>query len=152
MITDTRQTCHVRPKYNDGNKIHPYCSKTCSNTKVNPSQNNKAGSVTGAGTCNVCLSHHFRSVLTLNFPSFAMLDLNIMTDPKPIPSAPKRVPRPAPVLNRLPLDRMVTISCLSASATDLCPPATCRAPGCQKAAFTNTNGAPGEYCCMSHKS
>ncbi|EEB93779.1 hypothetical protein MPER_07524 [Moniliophthora perniciosa FA553] len=36
------ENCHLKPKYNDGRKTHPYCSKSCAKAKAggNPSNSN----------------------------------------------------------------------------------------------------------------
>ncbi|KAF8910517.1 hypothetical protein CPB84DRAFT_1812677 [Gymnopilus junonius] len=47
------EVCQLRPKHFDGNKTHPYCSKTCANKKIN----NQNGSISGSsnlGNCNFC--------------------------------------------------------------------------------------------------
>lgn len=48
--------CHVKPRYSDGTKTHPYCSKSCA-AKISASSGLKTGSGGGsANNCNFCHS------------------------------------------------------------------------------------------------
>ena len=58
------QVCHAKPKYIDGMKTHPYCSKTCAakiQNQIAPGRNTlargKSTSALRAGTnmCDVCV-------------------------------------------------------------------------------------------------
>ncbi|KAF9260059.1 ADP-ribosylation [Marasmius fiardii PR-910] len=42
------ENCHFKPKYNDGRKIHPYCSKSCAKAK--------AGGTSSNNDCDFCHS------------------------------------------------------------------------------------------------
>ncbi|KAG7089296.1 hypothetical protein E1B28_010994 [Marasmius oreades] len=42
------ENCHLKPKYNDGRKTHPYCSKSCAKAK--------AGGAPSNSTCDFCHS------------------------------------------------------------------------------------------------
>uniref|UniRef100_A0A8H7XXW0 PARP catalytic domain-containing protein n=1 Tax=Psilocybe cubensis TaxID=181762 RepID=A0A8H7XXW0_PSICU len=51
------EVCHVRPKYFDGTRTHPYCSKSCASKKAGNGNTNPPGSFSGAGNngnCNFC--------------------------------------------------------------------------------------------------
>ncbi|TFK27463.1 ADP-ribosylation [Coprinopsis marcescibilis] len=48
-------SCQAKPKYFDGSKTHPYCSKTCATTKPKSAPNGfKTGSGGANGNCDFC--------------------------------------------------------------------------------------------------
>ncbi|KAK1231540.1 hypothetical protein PQX77_005332 [Marasmius sp. AFHP31] len=99
-------SCHLKPKYNDGRKTHPYCSKSCAKAKA-------GGSPSGV-TCDFCHSR------------------------------PKYAGHPY-------CSKSCAQKASTAQGTSRNPPGTCQAPACQKPVYNNGNGAPGDYCSLSHK-
>ncbi|KAJ7472738.1 hypothetical protein FB451DRAFT_1469698 [Mycena latifolia] len=49
------ENCQLRPKYSDGNKVHPYCSKSCANQAKLPSQPpSLTSSIPKSANCDFC--------------------------------------------------------------------------------------------------
>ncbi|KAJ7111951.1 hypothetical protein C8R44DRAFT_882981 [Mycena epipterygia] len=49
------ENCQLRPKFSDGNKVHPYCSKSCANQAKLPSQPpNLNSSIPKSANCDFC--------------------------------------------------------------------------------------------------
>ncbi|KAJ8693295.1 hypothetical protein PTI98_010529 [Pleurotus ostreatus] len=116
------ETCHIKPKYNDGTKTHPYCSKGCANkSKNNRSTNNGTngqnngnnGNHAGSANCDVC---HIR-------PKY-----NDGTKTHPFCG-----------------------KACAKKANGGGGKSICRAPGCQKPTYTTSNGTQSEFCSLAHK-
>jgi len=117
--------CHIRPKYNDGTKTHPYCTKGCAN-QVKANATSSTNTSSPSGNCDFCHNRpkHFDGTRTHPFCS------------KACAKKAKGAQR-SPSIN-------VNIGASNG-------PGICQAPGCQKPAHTNANGSIGDYCSMAHK-
>ncbi|KAJ3561712.1 hypothetical protein NP233_g10027 [Leucocoprinus birnbaumii] len=126
--------CHLRPKYADGVKIHPYCSKTCAGKDKlknwTPASGNQPPQMTVPGAnCDFCSVRpkYFDGTKTHPFCSKACAK-----------NANSQVHGPA---------RKQTLN----GATPMAPKGICQAPNCQNAVHQNANGSLGEYCSLAHK-
>ncbi|KAF7336996.1 PARP catalytic domain-containing protein [Mycena venus] len=115
------ENCQLRPKFSDGNKTHPYCSKSCANQAKLPSQPpSLSTSIPKSANCDFCGVR----------PKF-------FDGKRTHPFCSKACSKNATAQNPL----------LKPNAKG----GTCHAPGCQKPAHTNANGTSGSYCCLAHK-
>ncbi|KJA16179.1 hypothetical protein HYPSUDRAFT_47605 [Hypholoma sublateritium FD-334 SS-4] len=127
--------CQLRPKYFDGTKTHPYCSKTCANKKATANGSQATGSANSTN-CDFCHNRPKYSDGTKTHDYCSKACARSATGPHRkmtssgaptigTPPAPSSVP--PPTANR--------------------PPAVCQAPGC------NNPPHPGghEYCSIAHK-
>ncbi|KAJ7844786.1 hypothetical protein B0H14DRAFT_2776300 [Mycena olivaceomarginata] len=115
--------CQLRPKFSDGTKTHPYCSKSCANQAKLPSQPpGLSTSIPKSANCDFCgvRPKFFDGKRTHPFCSKA---------------CSKNAVAQNPLLNQM---RKRSIG-------------TCHAPGCQKPAHTHANGTSGSYCSLAHK-
>lgn len=127
--------CHLRPKYTDGAKVHPYCGKTCaSKDKLKnwtPAMGNQPPQTTVPGAnCDFC------SVRPKYFDGM-----------KTHPFCSKACARNANSQINGSTRRQTVGGTVPASNA----PRICQAPNCQNAVHANANGSLGEYCSIAHK-
>ncbi|KAJ6545000.1 hypothetical protein DFH09DRAFT_658310 [Mycena vulgaris] len=54
-VSNLCENCQLRPKYSDGNKVHPYCSKSCANLAKLPSQPpSMTNTIPKSANCDFC--------------------------------------------------------------------------------------------------
>nr|GAT47414.1 predicted protein [Mycena chlorophos] len=117
--------CQVRPKYNDGTRVHPFCSKGCASQAKLPAQppssgnNNNNNPLPKSANCDFCgvRPKHFDGKRTHPFCSKACSKNASAQNPQLKPNAK----------------------------------GLCHAPGCTKPAHTNSDGSSGSYCSLAHK-
>ncbi|KAK7458113.1 hypothetical protein VKT23_010021 [Stygiomarasmius scandens] len=116
------ESCHMKPKYFDGTKTHPYCSKTCARigtkTLKFSSNNNSRGNSVSANPAN-CDFCHIR-------PKYSGHSFCSKTCARNAGTG-------------------------SLSQSNPGTKALCHAPGCQMPAHINSDGTSAEYCSLSHK-
>ncbi|CAK5269539.1 unnamed protein product [Mycena citricolor] len=115
------ENCQVRAKYHDGTRLHPYCSKSCANQAMLPTQQPGVSSASQprSANCDFCnvRPKYFDGKRTHPFCSKACSKGASAQNPQ-----------------------------IKANAKG-----SCHAPGCQKPVHTNANGGSGSYCSLAHK-
>ncbi|TFK36685.1 hypothetical protein BDQ12DRAFT_754834 [Crucibulum laeve] len=118
--------CQLRPKYFDGSKTHPYCSKTCAN-KVKAGVGSATTSVINgpapSGNCDFCHNRPKYSDGTRVHPFCSKACAKNANGPQRKGST------------------------ASASTNKV----VCQAPGCQNPPHAHSNGSVGDYCSVAHK-
>ncbi|KII92751.1 hypothetical protein PLICRDRAFT_172803 [Plicaturopsis crispa FD-325 SS-3] len=119
------EACHLRPKFHDGTKLHPYCSKSCA-AKAK-SNSGGAGTTPNAnsstGLCDFC---HNRPKYSDGTTTHSFCSKSC---------AQKSNARNPPQRHR------------STKAA----PGMCQIPGCNKPSSNGSNGIVGDYCSTAHK-
>ncbi|KAF9463918.1 hypothetical protein BDZ94DRAFT_1217414 [Collybia nuda] len=141
-ISNMCESCHQRPKHNDGSKTHAYCSKTCANKAKNVSPNPTSTSANcehcktrakyfdGAKTHPYCSKACAQSAASVTNSSNNASNAGTTNG-----TSTKTTPQ-----------RKGTIAGSAGSTKGLC-----QISGCQKTCFTNPNGSLADFCGQAHK-
>ncbi|KAF9556030.1 ADP-ribosylation [Agrocybe pediades] len=142
--------CQLRPKYFDGNKTHPYCSKTCANKKLNG-----VGNTSGSQNCSFCHNRpkHNDGTKTHDFCSKACAK-NALPQRKGtgsgwtaagLSSSSQSISM-NPVAHQQNNTNTATSTTAASTTTTASTTAVCQAPGC-----TNPPHMGHDYCSLAHK-
>ncbi|TDL25748.1 ADP-ribosylation [Rickenella mellea] len=126
--------CQVQPKFFDGTRTHPFCSKSCAANAKLPNSKQGAGVNSQAKTSN-CLTCHVAPQYSDGTKTYAYCSRRCASQARRASNK---------------------ISKKSASSLVQQPPlkgtgSSCNVPGCQNPPYVDSHGILTEYCSQSHK-